>query len=161
MKSQRESVFAAVCQVLSTTSFNGEVKLTSEQRKEVIDTVAHELNAGDVQLSEDARAKFDTFEKIKVYTSGLVSNWLRKDTRLNGGSKYEAKNPGSRAGQGDEMLKNLKALRSQLTDSAHIAAVDEKIAERTAEIATSKAKTVSIDINSIPEELRHLIPSAS
>lgn len=161
MKSQRESVFAAVCQVLGTTSFNGEAKLTNEQRKEVIDTVAHELNAGDAQLSENARAKFDTFEKIKGYSSGLVSNWLRKDTRLNGGDKYEAKNPGSRAGQGDEMLKNLKALRSQLTDSAHIAAVDEKIAERTAEIATSKAKTVSIDINSIPEELRHLIPSAS
>jgi len=39
--------------------------------------------------------------KLRSYCSGLQSNWLRKDTRLNGGVKYVAKNPGSRAGSTD------------------------------------------------------------
>lgn len=157
MKTQKESVFSATVSVLG--DFGSEAKPTSEQRKQIIELVAKDLFEGRADFSDESKAKYDTFEKVRGYTGGMVSNWLRKDTRLNGGEKHTIKNPGSRAGQGDEVLKNLKALKTQLSDATHIAAVDEKIAEREAELAQAKAKTVTIDVSKIPEELRYLIPA--
>jgi hypothetical protein len=161
--SQRESVFQAVLFVMNLKpDHKGFVKPTSEERKQIISLVAADLAEGRAEFSDEAKAKYDTLEKIKGYTNGMVSNWLRKDPRLNEtGGKYETKNPGSRAGQGDEQLKNLKALQSMVTDPEQKKAVQAKIDERQAEVAKSKAKTVTIDINQIPEELRHLVPTAS
>ncbi len=159
---QRQSVFLAVCFVMNLKEDHvGYVKPTSEQRKQIIELVAADLFEGRAEFSDDAKAKYPTLEKIKGYTSGMVSNWLRKDTRLNEtGGKYEIKNPGSRAGQGDAVLKNLKALQDSLTEQEHKDAVQVKIDERMAEIASTKAKkTVTIDVSQIPEELRHLIPA--
>lgn len=155
---QNDAVFQAVCQVLGQTNFDQAVILTTDQRKQVIEIVSKGICEKKVDFSTEASEKYSTFDKVKTYTSGMVSNHLRKDKRLNGNTKYEAKNPGSRTGQGDEMLKNLKALRSQLTDPQHIQAVDEKIAERTNEL--SKTKTVTIDIDKLPEELRHLVKAS-
>lgn len=162
MQSQKQSVFVAVVQVLGLASdHNGKVELTKEQRKSVIDLVTDSIMGGETEFSAEAKAKYATRDDVKGYVNGMVSNWLRKDLRLNGGTKYETKNPGSRAGSGDEVLKSLKALKSTLTDADHIAAVDAEIANRTAELAAAKAKTVTIDINKIPEALRHLVKSAS
>lgn len=158
MQSQKASVYAAVLVVMGLDDgHSGLVELSKEQRKEVIGLVTSSIMNGETEFSDEARTKYDTTDKVKTYTNGLVSNWLRKDVRLNGGDKYVAKNPGSRAGSGDEVLKNLKALKSTLTDVEHVAAVDDEIAKRTAELATAKAKTVAIDESKIPESLRHLL----
>jgi prophage DNA circulation protein len=159
MKKQNDAVFAAVCLVLNAQSFDEAVKLDSHQRKEVVDIVAKGIFNKEVDFSDEAWEKHNTFEKIRSYTVGMVSNHLRKDKRLNGGEKYEIKNPGSRASQGDAVLKNMKALRATLTDPEQIQAVDDAIANREAELKAEKAKTVTIDIDKIPEELRHLIPA--
>ena len=83
----------------------------------------------------------------------MVSNWIRKDLRLNGGEKYETKNPGSRAGQGDDQLKNLKALKAQHPE--HATEIDVEIAKRVAELGLAKKKnTVTVDLDKIPAELR-------
>lgn len=156
---QRESVFNAVVSVIGEVS--GKVELSKEQRSQVIEMVTESIISGETDFSAEAREKHDTREKVKTYVNGLVSNWLRKDVRLNGGEKYEAKNPGSRAGRGDEMLRNLKALQSTLTDSAQKEVVQAEIDKRIAELQATKVKKVEIDITKIPEELRHLIPSAS
>lgn len=159
MKKQNDAVFAAVCLVLSAQSFDQAVVLDSDQRKQVVDIVAKGIFNKEVDFSDEAWAKHNTFEKIRSYTVGMVSNHLRKDKRLNGGEKYEIKNPGSRASQGDAVLKNMKALKLSLTDPDQIAAVDDAIAKREAELKAEKTKTVTIDIDKIPEELRHLIPA--
>lgn len=161
MQSQKQSVFVAVCSVLGEDNVNRLVELTKEQRAEVIGIVTDDIMSGGTEFSAEAKAKYTTRDDVKGYVNGMVSNWLRKDLRLNGGAKYETKNPGSRAGSGDEVLKNLKALKSTLTDEAHKKAVDEEIAKRTSELAAAKAKTVTIDLDKIPEALRHLIPTAS
>ena len=62
--------------------------------------------------------KYSTIEKMRSYASGLVNNWFRKDIRLNGGMKYEVKNPGSRQGAGDQQLKALKTLRDMKAGDA-------------------------------------------
>lgn len=157
MQSQKQSVYAAVCSVLAIGDVNELVKLTKEQRGAVIEMVTTSIIDGSTEFSAEAKVKYATRDDVKGYVNGMVSNWLRKDTRLNGGAKYETKNPGSRAGSGDEVLKNLKALRAQHPE--HAEAIDVEITKRIAEIAATKAKTVTIDIDKIPEGLRHLIPA--
>lgn len=156
MLSQKESVFQAVS---SLVDVNGLVTLTKEQRTEVIALVTQSIMQNETEFSAEARAKYATESDVKGYVNGMVSNWLRKDTRLNGGTKYEIKNPGSRAGQGDEVLTNLKNLKATMTDTAHIAAIDEHIEARKAEIAKTKpTKQVKINFDLLPDDLKALFP---
>lgn len=165
MQSQRQAVYVAIMNVLAdaNVSFDdgqtptaAEV-LTKDQRKAVQEIVTMGLINGEVEFSSEARAKYDTVEKTRNYTSGLVNNWLRKDKRLNGNVKYEAKNPGSRAGAGDEQIKALKLVRAAKADDADaVKAIDEAIAQRQAEIKSAKpAVTLTAEqIAALPEELR-------
>ena len=106
-------------------------------------------------MSEKAQAKFiGDAPKLKSYVGGLVNNWMRKDKRLNGGETYITKNPGSRAGNADALIKNLKLLRSTMSDTDKIAEIDADIESRQAEIKVEKAKDVEIDMDQIPAELR-------
>ena len=155
---QNDAVFQAVCGVLNTTGFDGAVNLSKDQRESVISMVSEGIIAGTVDFSAEAKAKHDTPAKVKMYTTGMVSNHLRKDKRLNGGEKYEIKNPGSRAGSGDPALKALKALRTTITDEEQIKLIDEAIEARTAELTVTKK--VTIDPEALPEHLRHLIQPA-
>jgi hypothetical protein len=154
---QNDAVFAAVCQVLGQDGFDGAVELSKDQRDSVISMVTTGIMSGSVDFSAEAKAKHDTEAKIKSYTTGMVSNHLRKDKRLNGGEKYQTKNPGSRAGSSDEQLKALRALKTTLTTSDDIQAVDKAIATRLAEIQITKTKTVEINVSALPEAFRHLV----
>jgi hypothetical protein len=154
--SQKEAVFAAIASVFSQsgkTVGDEKVELSKDERASVIQIVTAGIAAGTVAFSDEAAGKYDSEDKIKGYVGGMVGNWLTKDKRLNGGNKYQAKNPGARAGQGDEVMRNLRALRSQLTDTDHLSAVDEKIAERTAELSAAKVKKVEVDFSKIPADL--------
>jgi len=154
---QNDAVFQAVCGVLDAQSFDSAVELTKEQRDSVVSIVTQGIMGGQVDFSTEAKAKYDTEAKVKSYTGGMVSNHLRKDKRLNGNTTYEIKNPGSRAGSGDSTLKALKALRTTIADKDQLASIDEAITNRTAEVAASKQKAVTIDVNSLPEAFRHLV----
>lgn len=155
---QNDAVFQAVVSVLGQdSSFDSAVTLSKEQRESVVSIVTQGIMDGTVDFSAEARSKHDTEQKVKSYTTGMVSNHLRKDKRLNGGDKYEIKNPGSRAGAGDPTLKALKALRSTITDSEQLAQIDEAISNRETEVLASKQKAVSINIEALPEEFRHLV----
>lgn len=153
--SQKEAVFSAITEVLG--NFSGSAELSTEQRKEVISSIMSGFASGAVELSAEAASKYDTDAKLKSYTQGLVSNWLRKDVRLNGGSKYETKNPGSRAGSGDDTVKALRALRSTLTNADQISEVEAEIATRVATFKASKMPKIEINAELIPENLRHLV----
>lgn len=157
MMNQKEAVFSAVCQVTGQDSFDSAIELTKDQRAEVISIVAEGFANGEVEMKDEARKKHDTEAKLRTYTNGLVSNWLRKDKRLNGGVKYEIKNKGSRAGSGDKVIRELKKLRSTLTDEAQIAAVDAEIEKRLATVKAEKAKSVEIDTSLIPQDLLDLV----
>ena len=145
---QKEAVYQAV---INVTGFDGEgvCTPTKEQRAQVNAILFEGFNSGKIELSK----KFETEAKLKEYVSGLQSNWLRKDLRLNGGSKYEAKNPGSRAGSGDPQLKAMRVLLSTLTDPSEIAEVQSHIDARQAEIKVAKVSKV-IDYSALPAELQ-------
>ena len=157
MKNQKEAVFSAVCSVLDQDSFDEAVELSSTQRASVIQIVTEGFLSGRVEFSDSAKAKYDTESKIKTYTSGLVSNWLRKDKRLNGNVQYQTGNPGSRVRSSDPILKNLKLFKSTLTEPEHIEAVDQEIEKRMEQIQAERVKKVDVDFSLIPAELQDLI----
>ena len=145
---QKEAVFNAVMSVLGTT-FEGTPSehITKDQRATVNAILFEGFRGGMIELSQEFS---DT--QLKAYVSGLVSNWLRKDKRLNGGVSYVAKNPGSRTGSSDAMLKSLRALRSTLTDAADIAEVDQHIQQRISELKPAK-QHAPINYDALPAEL--------
>src|SRR5665213_1962213 len=116
MKTQKECVFTII---ESMDVGTGKFVPTKPQLQQIYEYVALELHEGRAFLKPESRIKYATLESLrKDYVPGMVSNWIRKDLRLNGGEKYETKNPGSRAGQGDDQLKNLKALKAQHPEHA-------------------------------------------
>jgi hypothetical protein len=161
MLSQKEAVFSAVTKVFSdsgrTFGAGTPADLSKEERAAVTEIVTAGITSGEVVFSDAAKAKYDTPEKIRNYVNGMVGNWLTKDTRLNGGEKYSPANPGSRAGQGDEIMKNLRGLLKNVQGNAEQeAAVLAEIEKRKTELAASKIKPISINRDALPESLRHL-----
>jgi hypothetical protein len=160
MKKQNDAVFEATVNVTGKNEFaSGALsEVTKDEKAQIIDLVTEGILQGEVAFSDEAKAKFDTDAKVRAYVVGMVSNHFRKDKRLNGGAKYETKAPGSRAGSGDEQLKNLKALLSTLTSEEDKAAVSAEIEARKKTLQVAKAKTSVKEINwdLIPEHLRNL-----
>lgn len=144
---QGEAVFRAVCAVLGETP-SGRVELTDEQLSAVEQNVFMSFKNGETVHSKGANDA-----GLKKYVPGLVNNWLRKDLRLNGGTKYQAKNPGSRSGTGDESVRAMKTLLSMTTDEDARAEIQSEIDKRLSEI---KPKAV-IDASKLPESLRYLV----
>jgi hypothetical protein len=143
---QKEAVFQAV------TNVCGDMEVytpSKEQRASVNQILFEGFKAGTIELD---REYSDT--ELKAYVSGLQSNWLRKDKRLNGNVAYVAKNPGSRTGSSDTQIKAMRALLATKTDVAERAEIQSFIDKRLAEIKPSK--TVEIDISALPVELQHL-----
>lgn len=151
---QKEAVFNAVTSVLSENNVtvsegtNVNSLMSKEYRSQVNAILFEGFRSGTVELDRE----FSDSE-LKGYVSGLQSNWLRKDKRLNGGAKYSAKNPGSRVGSGDASLKAMRTLLSTLTSEADKAEVQAAIDNRISEIQAAKVKTVSIDYSVLPSDL--------
>ncbi len=152
MSKQKDAVFNAVCAVRGTTEFSSAVELTKEERSAVQASLIAGFQKGEIQYTGDAT---DT-PKLTSYVSGLLSNWLRKDKRMNGNVAYVAKNPGTRTGAGDESLKAMRTLLAATTDEDARAEIQAEIDKRVSELKPKKA----INVEALPESLRHLAPTA-
>jgi hypothetical protein len=146
-QSQKEAVYTAV---INVTGFNGEgvCTPTKEQRAQICMILFEGFKSGKIELDRE----FSDSE-LKSYVSGLLSNWLRKDKRLNGGVQYVAKNPGSRSGSTDPQIKAMRALLATLTDPDERAEVQSYIDARLNELNAHKIKS-TVDFSALPEELR-------
>jgi len=158
-QSQKEAVFSAVSSVINEagiTVHEGEsfsTHLNRELRAQVTNILVEGFNSGTIALDKS----FTSEAELRTYCSGLTSNWLRKDGRLNGGVKYEAKNPGSRVGSSDAQLKAMRQLLSTKTDPSEKAEIQSFINTRVAEIKASRKPAKTIDVSALPEELQHLV----
>ena len=154
MMNQGEAVFQAVkrhAEVVPGTA----VKLSDEQKKKVYEELIHGFMNGDIRYKLKDGEKLEE-SIIRKYVPGLVNNWVRKDKRLNGDVKYEAKNPGSRTGNGDEKLKNMKALLDVVKDPAAKKEIQQAIDDRKAELQPKK----EINLSALPEHLRQYAPES-
>ena len=156
--SQKDGVFNAVVAFIEESGRKFEegmkVELSSSDRKTVIGMLVAATEANELDVKSDG-AKND----LKTYWNGTLSNWLRKDKRLNGGVKYETKNPGSRAGSGDKELQELRKLLTQVQATGieeNIKAVQDAIDVRLAKIQAAKAPKFEVDKDKLPEGVRHL-----
>lgn len=141
-----------------------DVKLvaTKEDKKQIATKIAEAMIEGTVELSDNAMAKYgESVESLtNKYVVGMVTNWFNKSLDLNGGTKYETKNPGSRAGSGDALIKEMRLLKKQLQEIGNhegVAKVEAAINERVAQLKSTNTKTVTINPDNIPEHLRDLI----
>ena len=159
---QRQAVYSAVISVFNEHGmefFDGidaKAKMSKEHRAQVNSILCVGFIAGQIELkdTESNRAKLADQSLLKEYVSGLQSNWLAKDERLNGGVDHEIKNPGSRTGSGDEQLKALKALITTVTSDADRSEIQAMIDTRVAELNATKTKQVTINFDALPEALR-------
>ena len=147
MMKQKEAVYQAITNLFDISG-DGAVELDRGQKHEVIEVLMQSFKAG--KISYDGELPVD--KDLRNYCSGLLNNWLRKDSRLNGGVKYEPKNPGSRQGISDPQLRALKALLRSVTDPSDKADIEAYIAARQAEL--NKAKAPTVDYSALPESLR-------
>ncbi len=153
---QKSAVFQAITMVLENAGIAFEEGqdvskvLSKELRGQVNAILFQGFRAGDIELDREY-----SDSDLKAYVSGLQSNWIRKDKRLNGNTAYVPKNPGSRAGSGDQALVNAKRLLSTLTPgTTDYAEVETYISTRMTEIAKEKAAKVTVDFSKLPEHLR-------
>ena len=155
--SQKAGVFNAVTSLLADTDRVIEsgikVELTTSERKSVVLMLCEATEAGTLE-----RKSNKSNQPLPKYWEQTLSNWLRKDDRLNGkpGEKYEAQNPGSRTGVGDAELKELKKLLAQVTaagNAENIAAVQKHVDARLAVVEAEKAKKLEVDLTKIDPAL--------
>ena len=159
MQSQKDAVIKAIMSVVEGYTINGETVLsdviTKEEKDQAKTILFNGFRNGNIEFSVDAIAKYRADAELKKYVTGLLDNWIRKYPGFNAGQSYVTKNPGSRSGTGDAKVKALKALLKTVTDNEVKAQVEQAINERLAELKP-EAK-VEIDVNALPEHLRHLV----
>jgi len=129
--------------------------MTKEMRSTITECLMDSFRFGDeVKLDKD----YD-YKKLRAYTQGVISNWYRKDPRLNGGTKYIPKKKGSRVGLNDPQVKAMRKMLKEVkktNNQQHINAIQTEINKRLAIIQSEKAKS-KVDVSAIPEHLRHLV----
>lgn len=145
---QSDAVVSAVTSVMGTRDSYEWTEVRSNL-PEIVAILTEGFLNGDIQLSDPTKRN-PTW--LKGYIPGLVNNHVRKDKRLNGGTQYVAKNPGSRQGSTDPQIKAMRALLASgtVTDPADIAEIEAAIQARQAEIAPK----VEVDYSALPEALR-------
>lgn len=153
---QKEAVFAAVTTVMNQAGIEfveGTTVVKSvfskEHRAQVNAILFEGFRAGRIEIDAE---KSDS--DLKSYVSGLQSNWLNKDKRLNGGIQYAAKNPGSRAGVTDPQVKALRGLLAQAESEEEKAEIQGYLDARLEAIGQGKKKTVQVNFDDLPPELK-------
>lgn len=164
---QREAVYKVTTEVLASRNIEftpGETDVkdvaTADIRSEITRKLVNLFQEGQVEFksTESNQAKLSDEPKLRSYVTGLITNWFNKDTNLNGGSKYQAKNPGSRAP--DSQLREMRILKKRLEakgDAGAVARVDQAIAERIQELKAAKSPEIpAANVENLPEFLRDL-----
>ena len=156
MKSQVNAVIEGVQKLKGQEAFTERVELTGEERAKLADWIVEGIESGEVAFSDRARAKYDTPAKVRSYVLGMISNHLRKCPKLNGGEAYRPRNPGSRAGSTDPVVRELRKLM-RVAPEEHRELIQAELDKRLEELRREKLKTVEIDEDLLPESLRGII----
>jgi hypothetical protein len=112
---QKEAVFQAIKEIKPHDVDQDRPVVLSKQEKQI----AHQKLFDGFKKGKIAyNHEMPSDDKLDLYISGLVSNWLRKDKRLNGHSNYAPRRPGSRSpsvvqdynGMDEQQMEALRAL---------------------------------------------------
>jgi hypothetical protein len=139
-------------------SINGKVELTKEQTSKVLDIISIELVKQN-QIKSNNIPKDPSIVRVK-YASCVLNDALRKMTSLNGGVKYEAKNPGSRTK--DAKLEALNYAKTLVNgDEDKLALIQAQYDARLAELNKAKAKVEkTVDMSVLGEDFLAILELA-
>lgn len=165
---QREAVYQVTTKVLASKGIEFMPTVTdvrdlvnSEIRSEIADKIVTMFQEGQVEFksTESNQEKLSDAKKLRSYVTGLITNWFNKDPQLNGGAKYETKNPGTRSP--DPLLKELRILKKCLEvkgDADGLARVDEAINAHIEILKSKKAQASlpAVDPDNLPDFLKDL-----
>lgn len=120
---QKDAVFSAVASVLVGSGINfisgstdANDLLNKDLRSKVNSILIQQFLNNEIELSAEAKTRLADLSKLKAYVSGLVSNWLRKDNRLNAGvAPMKVKSVVKRT-SADPQLKAMRHLLTVQTD---------------------------------------------
>jgi hypothetical protein len=158
---QKDAVYNAVTSVIKNSGkkfengMNVQTIMSDTERDSVHAIIATGFKEGTISLEDTPsnREKLVSEAKLNQYVSGVISNWVRKDPRMNGNTKYVAKNPGSRAGSSDPQLKALRQLATQFKGTDKEALIKKQIETRSAALSAEKAKQIKVDTSVLPADL--------
>lgn len=166
-QSQSKAVYNATVNVLSEngikfTDYETDLKevITGDMKKQIVSIVMEGFKNGTVDLkdTESNRKKLESESELRKYTNGLVNNWHRKSPVYNLGNPHTVANPGSRAGSGDPQVKALRALAKKFAnDEEKLAGINVALETRLEELRAEKQAKIEINVDDLPEELRHLV----
>lgn len=156
---QKDAVYDTVMEVLreNGVTFVPNEDILSEVmdkdlRTAVITKLFVRFKTGEIILSKDFNDK-----DLKVYIGGLVSNWTKKDFRLNGNIPHEIRSPGSRIGQSDPMVRELRKMLKSVKGTKHEIPVKVELRKRQDSLRKQQATMIVINKEHIPESLHHLL----
>ena len=153
MMNQKEGTYMIVAAVLKeagkTIDPAKPTILTPEERATCIYALIEAFAKKEIQLKTPQK-------NMKTYVGGLLSNWLNKDKRLNGGVKFELKKPGSRAHLVPDDIRELRKLSVLMKGTENEEKVAKILEEREAEYRVSREKK-DINVDLLPAELRALV----
>lgn len=159
----RNAIFSVLKEANVTFELNGSVGINevfnSDMKAKARDILFTGFKSSEIEYKESFESKVDDDTELKKYVSGLLNNWMRKDKDFNCGEVYQAKNPGSRAGNQDVTVKELRKLLKVTVKEEDKAAIQAAITSRLATIKPEKSVTINASV--IPEHLRHLLSSVS
>lgn len=158
---QKEATYTAITNALENSGIKfvefTDVKklLTHEIKSNIRHNLFQDFRAGHIEVSDDFKHKINDDSELKKYVAGLISNWLRKDKRLNGNVPHQIQNPGVRVGQGDSQVKELRKLLKRVKGTDVEAKVKSALDNRIAEVKAAKEPKINVD--NLPENLRKLV----
>lgn len=157
MMKQKDAAISTILNVLADRGvvyeMNGNVNmkdlLTSEDKTKIYDEMCAMYVRGEYEITTTPAGP-----ALRKYVTGLISNWVTKYDGFNQGVKHTIKNPGSRAGAGNEAIKNLKILLEKVRGTANEATVQEAIDKAMFELKPTVTKEINVSL--LPEHLRAL-----
>ncbi len=160
MITQKQAVTNAVLSLFPKFKLGGEVVLKTlldtENKKEMKSIIFEGFRAKEITYAgKEENLADDAY--LNKYVAGLLDNWVRKNPEFNAGGIYRTKNPGSRAGSGDESIREMRKLLKTVTDETEKTEIQTAIAARLAEIKPESV--VTVNAKAIPEHLRKFIKS--
>jgi len=129
--------------------------LTKADTTQIVNFITQGLVDGNISMADKSKAKFEDDPKaLRRYVVGLVNDRLRKAKAINGNVAYAAKNPGKLKNSRDAELKALTQVLALDNPPEIKAEIEAEINRRKAELDAAKVKTVTINYDALPPELR-------
>lgn len=127
------------------------VTLSPEERAKCIERLSTMFSQKQISCTQSYEPK-----RLKTYCGGLLSNWLKKDRRLNGDVEFQLQNPGSRADNSSPEIVEMRKLKKQVKGTDNEAKVQKILDEMVTNHRQAKKKQ-DINLDLIPAELQDLV----